>query len=381
MILKPLRRLWRQFPAVLILGPRQAGKTTLAKQFLPKGHYCDLEDPHTRSVFETEPRFQMEQRADRPLILDEAQLVPVVFEALRGMIDQERRRTGRFCLLGSAQPALVRQASETLAGRVGILELDPLICAETAQGSKPIRPQQLWLKGGFPDALSGDFRLWWESYLRTYIERDLPHFGIQADPLLMRRLMTMLAHQQGGVLNLSQLGSALGVSYHTADRYMGWMEQTFLVRRLSPYFRNVGKRLTKSPKVYLRDPGLVHHLLNISTMKDLEHHPIRGASWEGFVIEELIRRERVVRPYTQCYFWRTAAGAEVDFIFDRGDERVAVEIKAGGTEDVRAARHLQSALDDIGATRGYILDQAKGVTPMVPRVERRGFFESLTWLP
>ena len=376
-----LRQLWRQFPAVLLLGPRQVGKTTLARLFLPEAHYCDLEDPQTRDLFETEPRFQIEHREGKPIILDEAQLVPVLFAALRGIIDQDRGRTGRFCLLGSAQPSLVRQVSETLAGRVGVMELDPLMCMEVLTGKKTLAPAQLWLKGGFPDALKGDFRQWWEAYIRTYIERDLAHLGVQAQPTLLRRIFTMLAHYQGGLLNLSQFGSSLGVSYHTVQRYKTWMEQTFLVRRLPPYFRNVGKRLTKSPKVYLRDTGMLHHLLNLSTMDEIDSHPGRGASWEGFVIEEIIRRERLARSHTQFYFWRTAAGAEIDLILDRGNERIAIEIKAGGTENARAARALEAALDDVGARHGYILDQARGVTRMSPRVQRRGFFEDPAWLP
>ncbi len=376
-----LRKLWKQFPAVLILGPRQVGKTTLAKAFLPGAFYCDLEDPRTRSLFTSEPRFQIERHTERPMILDEAQMVPVLFETLRGVIDEDRKRNGRYCLLGSAQPTLVRQVSETLAGRVGILELDPLTCSETREGPPSIKPQKLWLRGGFPDALHGDFRQWWESYLRTYVERDLPHLGLQPQPILLRRLLTMLAHHQGGLLNLSQFGSALGVTHHTTQRYIHWMEQTFLLRLLPPYFRNVGKRLTKSPKVYLRDPGLLHHLMNLNTLEELDNHPIRGGSWEGFVIEEIIRRERLVRPHTQFFFWRTAAGAEVDLVLDRGNERIGIEIKAGGTENIHDASRLNAALQDIGARHGYILDQARGVTAMLPQVERRGFFEDLEWLP
>lgn len=374
-----LQQLWDAFPAVLILGARQVGKTTLAKLFLPEAHYCDLEDPQTRALYSAEPRFQLESHGDRPIILDEVQSVPVVFETLRGVIDQDRKRKGRFCLLGSAQPSLIRHVSETLAGRVGILDLDPLVCEEVKKTTTA--PLDLWLKGGFPDALTHDFRRWWESYIRTYIERDLPHFGIHPQPILLRTLFTMLAHQQGGLLNLSQLGGSLGVSHNTIQRYIQWLEQTFLVRRLPPYFRNIGKRLTKSPKIYLRDTGLLHHLLNISSIDQLNSHPIRGTSWEGFVIEELIRRERLLRPYTQFFFWRTAIGAEVALVFDRGDEKIGIEIKVGGTEDVNIAKKLAAVLTDIGTDRGYIIDQAKGVTKLLPGIERRGFFEDVGWLP
>ncbi len=377
-----LKTLWKNFPAVLILGARQVGKTTLARQFLTHADYCDLEDPSTRELFSSEPRFQIERRNKRPVILDEVQTVPSVFSALRGIIDAQRKHNGRFCLLGSAQPTLVRQVSETLAGRVGIMELDPLTWSEVSAGSPRVTVENLWLKGGFPDALIGaDFRVWMEAYIRTYVERDLPHLGIQANPVLLRRILAMLAHVHGGLLNLSVLGASLGVSHHTIERYIFWMEQTFLVRRLPPYFRNVGKRLTKSPKLYLRDSGLLHHLLNISRSDELDTHPVRGASWEGFVIEDLMRRERVVHPHSQFYFWRTAAGTEVDLVIDRGNETIGIEIKAGHAENIGTARKLKSALDDLGAKRGYIIDQGRGVTPLLPHVERRGFFEDASWLP
>lgn len=179
-------------------------------------------------------------------------------------------------MLGSAQPALVRGVSESLTGRVGILALEPLTAVEVRRGTPRLGWRRLWLAGGFPDATRSDFREWWEAYLRTYVERDLPAVGVSAEPLLLRRLLTMLAHQQGGLFNASQLGGALGVTYHTVERYVNILEQTFLVRRLTPYARKIGKRLVKSPKLYLRDTGLLHHLLGISTLDDLASDPIRG---------------------------------------------------------------------------------------------------------
>ena len=376
-----LGELWGQFPAVLLLGARQVGKTTLARQAFPQLPYCDLEEPRLRELFASDPTFQIESRARPGLVLDEAQSVPEVFSALRGIIDKQRSLNGLFLLLGSAQPALIRRVSESLAGRVGILELDPLTALEAREGEPAQEMEKVWLHGGFPDALKGSHREWWDAYLRTYIERDLPHLGLAADPLLLRRLMTMLAHAQGGLLNASQLGSSLGVSYHTARRYVDILEQTFLVRRLPPYFRNVGKRLTKSPKVYLRDTGLLHHLLNISFLSELDQHPIRGASWETFVLEDLCRRERLLHPHSQCYFWRTAAGAEVDLVIERGSERMAVEIKAGRAGKAGPVRALEDAVSDIGASRAWIVDQADGPEPLSPRVERRGMAASLDWLP
>lgn len=376
-----LRILWDQFPAVLVLGARQVGKTTLARMSFPDGDYCDLQVPELRELFTAEPAFQIERRAGRVLILDEAQAVPPLFSALRGIIDRQRKVTGRFLLLGSANPRLVRQISESLAGRVGILDLDPLVVREVTQGQPPLEMDAVWLKGGFPDALQGDFRTWWEAYLRTYVERDLPQLGVRPEPLLLRRLITMLAHQQGGLLNASALGGALGVSHHTVRRYIDVLEQTYLVRLLPPYFRNVGKRLTKSPKVFLRDTGLLHHVLNISSLGDLDSHPVRGASWETFVLEDLVRREKLRNPHTQIYFWRTAAGLEADLVFDRGSDRVVFEIKTGGGEPVRAGQRLRSAMTDADASRGFLITQADGVAPLAPGVERRGFADCVHWLP
>jgi hypothetical protein len=376
-----LRELWRQFPAVLVLGARQVGKTTLARQCFPALPYCDLEEPNLRQLFADDPGFQIEQRAKPGLVLDEAQSVPEVFAALRGIIDRQRFINGRFLLLGSAQPALIRQVSESLAGRVGILELDPLTAQEVTTGAEAKRWEEVWLHGGFPDALRGAFREWWEAYLRTYVERDLPHLGLRADPLLLRRLLTMLAHAQGGLFNASQFGKSLGVSYHTVQKYVDILERTFLVRRLPPYFRNVAKRLTKAPKVYLRDTGLLHHLLNLNSLAELDHHPIRGASWETFVLEDLARREKLRHPHTQFYFWRTVAGAEVDLVLDRGSQRFAIEIKAGRGDKAHAARVLEQAAADLGATAAWILDQATGTDPLRPALERRGMADHLDWLP
>ena len=384
---KRVNELANLFPAVLILGPRQVGKTTLVQRAFPQVPYCDLEDPSTRELFDSEPRFQIEQRsAGARLILDEAQAVPRVFSALRGIIDRARSVRGRFILLGSAQPSLVKQVSESLAGRVGIVELDPLTAAEASTGDSPRNWEQVWLTGGFPDALQADshegsFRDWWEAYLRTYVERDLPFLGVGADPLLLRRLLTMLAHSQAGLLNKSRLGSSLGVSATTLSRYMDILERTFLLRRLPPYHRNIGKRLVKSPKVYLRDTGLVHHLLGIASHESLMSHPIRGQSWETFVVEDLIRRERLEHPHSQFFFWRTAAGAELDLVGERDGRPVGIEVKtaqAAGGYFIRSLRKVAADLDGMSI---IVIDQSDGVEPLAPAIERRGFAESLSWLP
>jgi len=379
-----LRALARQFPAVLILGPRQVGKTTLTRAAFPQAPYLDLEQPGVRQLFTADPLFQIESRLpgkSGALVLDEVQCVPEIFAALRGLIDRDRRRNGRFILLGSAQPTLIRQVSESLAGRVGILELDPLTVAEVAPGTPKRAWTDLWLRGGFPDALRGNFREWWEAYLRTYLERDLPQLGVRADPLFLRRLLTMLAHAQGGMLNASSLGASLGVSHHTIARHLDILEQTFLIRRLPPFFRNVGKRLVKAPKVYLRDSGLLHHLLNLGTLDEVRNHPVHGASWETFVLEDVIRREKLRHPHAQFFFWRTADGAEIDLVVERGSARVAVEIKAGRGDKIHAARVLERAMNDVGAKTGWILDQAEGTDMLRPGLARRSFAADPEWLP
>ena len=379
-----LRALARQFPAVLILGPRQVGKTTLTRAAFPQAPYLDLEQPGVRQLFTADPLFQIESRLpgkSGALVLDEVQCVPEIFAALRGLIDRDRRRNGRFILLGSAQPTLIRQVSESLAGRVGILELDPLTVAEVSPGTPKRAWTDLWLRGGFPDALRGNFREWWEAYLRTYLERNLPQLGVRADPLFLRRLLTMLAHAQGGMLNASSLGASLGVSHHTIARHLDILEQTFIIRRLPPFFRNVGKRLVKAPKVYLRDSGLLHHLLNLGTLDEVRNHPVHGASWETFVLEDVIRREKLRHPHAQFFFWRTADGAEIDLVVECGSARVAVEIKAGRGDKIHAARVLERAMNDVGAKTGWILDQAEGTDMLRPGLARRSFAADPEWLP
>lgn len=368
-----LRELARRFSAVVILGARQVGKTTLARRAFPETAYLDCEDPAMAAALREDARFVLQSRGRDGLVIDEAQVVPEVFAALRGLIDDQPGCAGRFVILGSAQPSLVRGAAESLAGRAAVLELAALTACEAATGEASIDWRMVWLNGGFPNALRGDFREWWEAYLRLFLERDLPQYGVGGDPILMRRLLTMLAHSQGGLLNASQLGASLGVSYHTVQRYLDILERTFIVRRLRPYFRNVGKRLVKAPKVYLRDTGLLHHLLNIATFEQLDNHPIRGASWETFVIEDVLRRESFAHPQSQAFFWRTAAGAEIDLLLERSDHRVALEVKAGRGDAPRAVRALTDALPDVDAHRGWIIDQSTGIDRVGERIARAGF--------
>jgi len=256
-----LRRLLRRFPSVTILGPRQCGKTTFIRRALPDWTYLDLERPSDSVPLAADPEARLNQLGDR-VIFDEAQRVPEVFPILRGVIDRRRSRNGRFVLLGSASPSLVRQISESLAGRTAFLDLSPFRWSEVKTHRQTGGLATLWFHGGFPPAfLERDDRArheWLESYTRAFIERDLPALGIEVSASQMRKLWTMLAHCNGGVWNASQLAASLGVSYHTVNRYVDILEQTFLIRKLPPYFANIGKRLVKSPKVYFRDTGLLH---------------------------------------------------------------------------------------------------------------------------
>lgn len=376
-------RLWAlhdQFAAVAIFGARQVGKTTLARQAFPEATYVDLEDPSQRERFTTDTRFAVESLGGGCVVFDEAQLVPALFSVLRGLIDARPAPPARFILLGSAQPNLVRAVSETLAGRIGFLELDPLVTAEVAgiAGETSDAWPRLWIAGGMPGALAGTFREWWLAYWQTYVERDLVRLGLTTDPLLLRRLATMLAHQQGGLLNHSALGAALGVSSHTVQRYLDLLEGTFLLRRLRPYHANVGKRLVKAPRAYLRDTGLLHHLLNLNDADAVRSHPVAGASWETFILEDVIRRTRLRDPFAEFFFWRTSDGHEADLLIERGGRAdVLIEVKLGSGRAGTAAAKLEKIRGQLGARRACIVGAESGREPMSAGVERLGPAEAL----
>jgi len=351
-----LRALGAQFPAVLILGSRQCGKTTLAKQVIG-GRYFDLELHSDRQVFEGDPELALRHLAG-PLILDEAQLLPALFPVLRGLIDEKRDQTGRFYLLGSVSPELVKGISESLAGRVGVLELTPFLYGEVRHTTTdPIG--KLWLRGGYPQAfLASDPAAWqfmFENYFRTFVERDVARTGLAFTPREMRRFMTMLSHVHGGLLNASDLGRSLGISYHTVQKAMDVLEGYFLARRLTPYHANIGKRLVKAPKVFLRDSGLLHYLLGISSTETLLTSPSRGRSWEGFMIEQLVAIEELNRRGSQYYFYRTQTGVEIDLLIDRGEERIGYEIKCAASVSSADAAHLRRGIADGIIHRGVVV--------------------------
>jgi predicted AAA+ superfamily ATPase len=364
-----LLRLAQQFPAVLILGPRQCGKTTLVKS-LQIGRYFDLELSSDRQVFESDPELAL-RRINGPLLLDEAQLVPDLFPVLRGLIDERRHESGRFYLLGSVTPELVQGISESLAGRVGILELTPFILPEVMTKTD-VALDALWLRGGYPDAfLASDNMAWllmFENYFRTFIERDVPRTGLAFSPQQMRRFMSMLAHLHGGLLNASDLGRSMGISYHTVQKALDILEGHFLTRCLQPYHVNMGKRLVKSPKIYLRDSGLLHYLLGIDSEEGLFCSPARGRSWEGFIIEQLISRESLIQPGSQCYFYRTHTGVEIDLIIERGQKRIGYECKCATSVSGGDARGLRKGLEDGVIHEAYIVYQGQHRFPITENI-------------
>ena len=330
-------------PAVALLGPRQAGKTTLALAVAESrpAVYLDLESETDRAKL-AEPELYLAQHADKLVILDEIQRTPQLFQSLRGLIDTGRRRRqgrGRFLVLGSASIDLLKQSSESLAGRIRYLELAPLDAGEV--GGERLDP--LWLRGGFPESLlaaSDAASLRWRAdFIRTYLERDIPQLGRRIPAETLRRLWTMLAHQQGGLLNAAALARALAVDGKTVASYLDLLVDLLLVRRLSPWHGSIRKRLVKSPKVYVRDSGLVHALLGVGDREALLAHPVAGGSWEGLAIESLIA---AAPSGTEAYFFRTAAGAEIDLLLKLPGHRKpwAIEIKRGLAPKLERSFHL-----------------------------------------
>ena len=330
-------------------GPRQVGKTTLAQEIAESrgAVYLDMERTADRQVLD-EPELYLDDQAGRLVVIDEVQVVLDLFKTLRGQIDRRRRqgnRTGQFLLLGSASRALLHQSSESLAGRVSYLELMPFALPET--GAEELSP--LWLRGGFPESFLAksdrDSLTWREDFIRTCLERDNPGLGLRIPAVTLRRFWTMLAHEQGGLLNAAKLAGSLGVSGQSVARYLDLLVDLMLVGRLPPWHSNAGKRLVKSPKVYIRDPGLAHALLGIETFEDLLGHPVAGGSWEGFCVENLIA---AAPRGTEASFYRSSAGAEIDLVLELpGGALWAIEIKR--TTSPRVTRGFHIAAEELGA--------------------------------
>jgi len=346
----------RSFPVTALLGPRQCGKSTLARRLVADRAdtlFLDLERPSDLRKLE-DPEFFFHTQQEKLICLDEVQRGPELFPILRVLVDANRR-PGRFLLLGSASQELIRQSSETLVGRIHYVELTPLTYSELLADdpSHYQEPLALWSRGGFPDSvLAGSDQtslIWRQDFIRTFLERDIPQFGFGVPAMIMRRFWTMLAHYHGQILNASKLGQALGVSHPTIRSYLDILDQTYMVRTLRPVAVNTKKRLVKSPKVYLRDSGMLHALLEISGLEDLLGHPVVGASWEGFCIEQIIAKMADWRPG----FYRTSSGEEIDLVLERGRKRLVFEFKASMSP--RVSRGFFSTLDLLQPDRAWIV--------------------------
>ncbi|GEC35721.1 ATPase [Sinorhizobium fredii USDA 205] len=356
-------------PAVALIGPRQVGKTTLALAIAKRrpSVYLDLESDADRAKL-SEPELYLEQHVDKLVILDEVHRLPNLFQNLRGLIDRARRsgrRTGQFLLLGSASIDLLKQSGETLAGRIAYLEMHPIDGLEVAD--KDIIP--LWVRGGFPDSfLAANDRLsqrWRQDFIRTYLERDILQFGPRIPAETLRRFWTMLAHHQSGLLNAAEFARSLGVDGKTVATYLDLLVDLLLVRRLEPWHSNVGKRLVKSPRVYVRDSGMTHTLLGLANHEQVLGHPVAGASWEGFVIETLA----AAAPYgSHLNFYRTAAGAEIDLLIKPPGARPwAIEIKRSLAPKVEKGFYL--ACEAIDPDKRLVVYPGSEIFPLRDGIE------------
>lgn len=355
------------YPAVALLGPRQAGKTTVAHQLALGYHSVDLESEQDRAKLAS-PELYLGERLDRLVVLDELHRAPGLFPVLRGLIDRARRdgrRNGLYLLLGSASLELLQQAGESLAGRVAYRELSPFHALELPDSDL----SRLWVRGGFPDsylAPSAALSLRWrQDFMRTYAERDIPMLGGRVGADALQRLWRMLAHRQGGLFNASVLGNSLGLDTRTVNRYIDLLVQMFLVRRLEPWHANLGKRLTKSPKLYVRDSGLLHALLGLPDEETLAGHPAVGTSWEGFVLENLIT---AAGPNASAHFFRTSAGAEIDLLLRWPDgECWAIEAKRSLSPKVERGFYI--ACEDLKPSRQFVVYPGQDSFALGPATE------------
>ncbi len=357
LIIERLNKNIARGPAVALLGARQVGKTTLAQTVAKamKAIYLDLEAPEDLLKLR-DPTSYLRAHSDKLVILDEIQRSPDLFMILRGLIDQNRqdgRRAAQYLLLGSASMDLLRQSSESLAGRISYIEMSGLNLLETVDSVENVR--DLWLRGGFPESYLAEndevAMEWLENLIRTYLERDVPQMGFQVPAARLRRLWTMLAHLQGEPVNHSKLAANLEIDSKTVSRYIDILTGLLLVRRLEPWHANIKKRLVKSPRYYIRDSGILHRLLGIGNHDALLSNPVLGKSWEGFVVENI---HSVLHPHAEIYYYRTAAGAEVDLVIRMPNSEVwAVEIKHGVAPKI--SKHFRRICDDIGTTQRYIV--------------------------
>lgn len=359
----------KNFPVVGILGPRQVGKTTLAKEILRRHSkaaiYLDLERASDRVKFERAELF-LEKHSDTLVILDEVQRMPELFPLMRALVDS-KNKNGRFLVLGSASPDLSRQAAESLAGRIYYHHLSPLLMSEV--GAKVAKIERLWSRGGYPRSFLAEndeasFR-WREAFIQTHLERDIPSLGIHIPVSTLMRFWQMLAHCHGQLWNASRIAGSLGISPPTARHYLDILQDTFMVRQLQPFHPNLGKRLVKSPKIYLCDSGLHHSLLGITSYTTLLGHPAAGSSWEGWVIEQIVN---MIPTHWRTYFYRTSAGAELDLVIQPtiGQPLIAVEIKF--SLEPRPTKGFWSACDDLNPKAGFVVYPGNETYPLAETI-------------
>lgn len=349
-----------------LLGPRQVGKTTLAKLYAQKLKsvvFFDLENPYDLARLEDNPMLTLSDIQSDLVVIDEIQRRPELFPLLRVLVDERPRK---FLILGSASRDLLRQSSETLAGRIGYIELPPFSIAEVDDY------KQLWLRGGFPRSyLAGsneDSYAWRQDYITTFMERDIPLLGFNIPPMQMRRLWMMLAHTHGNLLNMSEIGQSLGVSIHLVRKYIDILAGTFMVRILEPWFENISKRQVKAPKVYIRDSGILHALLSIQHDAELQVYPKLGASWEGFALEEIIKHYQA-RP-EECFFWRTQSGAELDLLIMKNGKRLGFEVKYSDVPKI--TQSMRVAMQDLTLDHLYVICPHGAKYPLADNITAMG---------
>jgi len=347
-----------EYPAVALVGPRQCGKTTLAQML--GGHYFDLEQEPERLRLDLD--WGSLEKSNRVVILDEAQSWPPLFPRLRGAIDSDRQRMGRFLLLGSVSPALMTSVSESLAGRLSLVELTPFLDRELQERSDR---ESLWLCGGFPEGgilRRKRFPQWQLDYLALLTQRDLPNWGLPAQPQTTQRLLHMLSAVHGQPWNASQIGKSLGLSYHTVNSYLDYLEGAFLVRRLPPFLPNIRKRVIRSPKIFWRDSGLLHAQLAVTDEHSLLMQPWVGTSWEGFVIEQIAGHLSSLGANFDAFFFRTSDQHEIDLVLESGGELWAIEVKLTASPAPSDLKRLDAAADIIGASRRILVSKTREST-------------------
>ncbi|WP_064198628.1 MULTISPECIES: ATP-binding protein [Emticicia] len=349
------------FPAVGILGPRQVGKTTLVKSLMNQLNkasiYFDLEIAEDYETLVRNTTWVIDNNQDKTIVIDEIQRYLPLLPQLRGLIDRNRK-AGRFILLGSASPVFLQKSSESLAGRVAYHELSPIGRLEMEQGN--ISENTHWLRGGYPDALLAPndnlWGRWQQNFVKTYVEQDLSNLGMSNQSILVNNFLRMISHVHGGLLNYSMIASSLGISHTSVHRYIDVLEQAFLIRRLEPWFVNMSKRIVKSPKIYIRDSGNLHYLHNVRSFTDLTQNPVAGASWEGYVIEQIIQR---LRDDISPYYYRTSNGAEMDLVLVQGlKPKVSIEIKLSLVPALK--KGSTESVNDLKTEHNFVVTPAGG---------------------